>query len=136
MGHYIAIIHKDKGSSFGVLFPDVPGCYSAGKTTIEAFTNATEALSMHIESLEAEGMDIPPARSLEELKLDKEFVEQAIDGMLFYIPLFANVGRKKRVNITVEENLLGAIDTEAAKRGLTRTSFLLQSAKKEILKAG
>ncbi|MCH8348448.1 MAG: type II toxin-antitoxin system HicB family antitoxin [Proteobacteria bacterium] len=136
MGHYIAIIHKDKGSSFGVLFPDVPGCYSAGKSVMEAFTNATEALSMHIEALEAEGMNIPPACSLEKLKLDKKFVEQAKGGTLLYIPLFANVGRKKRVNITVEENFLDAIDIEAAKRGLTRTSFLLQSVKKEILKAG
>ncbi|MBL0942631.1 MAG: type II toxin-antitoxin system HicB family antitoxin, partial [Alphaproteobacteria bacterium] len=34
--NYIALIHKDKNSDFGVSFPDFPGCITAGKTLDEA----------------------------------------------------------------------------------------------------
>jgi len=33
---YIAYLHKDKNSDFGVSFPDFPGCITAGKTLEEA----------------------------------------------------------------------------------------------------
>jgi predicted RNase H-like HicB family nuclease len=29
---YIAVIHHDPGSAFGVSFPDFPGCITAGET--------------------------------------------------------------------------------------------------------
>ena len=31
MSNYIAIVHKDEKSDFGVSFPDFPGCITAGK---------------------------------------------------------------------------------------------------------
>jgi len=33
---YIAYLHKDRDSDFGVSFPDFPGCVTAGKTLEEA----------------------------------------------------------------------------------------------------
>jgi predicted RNase H-like HicB family nuclease len=36
-------IHKDKDSDYGVIFPDLPGCFSAGDTIEEALANAQEA---------------------------------------------------------------------------------------------
>jgi len=42
---YIAIIHKDPDSDFGVSFPDFPGCITAGRTLDEAKEMAREALS-------------------------------------------------------------------------------------------
>jgi predicted RNase H-like HicB family nuclease len=47
MGGYIALVHKDEGTSYGVSFPDVPGCVSAGDTFEEALANAAEALAGH-----------------------------------------------------------------------------------------
>jgi hypothetical protein len=35
MPHYIALIHKDADSSYGVSFPDVPGVIAAGDTIDE-----------------------------------------------------------------------------------------------------
>ena len=40
MAGYIALVHKDEGTSYGVSFPDVPGCISAGDTLEEAVANA------------------------------------------------------------------------------------------------
>jgi predicted RNase H-like HicB family nuclease len=36
MRQYIALIHKDADGDFGVSFPDLPGCVSAGSTLDEA----------------------------------------------------------------------------------------------------
>ncbi|MBF8254958.1 MAG: hypothetical protein HW373_1653 [Deltaproteobacteria bacterium] len=43
---YIAYLHKDRKSDFGVSFPDFPGCVTAGKTLDEARRMAVEALSL------------------------------------------------------------------------------------------
>lgn len=32
MRTYFAIVHKDEDSAVGVVFPDLPGCFSAGDT--------------------------------------------------------------------------------------------------------
>ena len=45
---YIAYLHKDKNSDFGVSFPDFPGCVTAGKTLEEARKLAVEALTLHM----------------------------------------------------------------------------------------
>ena len=50
---YIAIIHKDPNSDFGVSFPDFPGCTSAGRTLDEAKDMAAEALHVCIEEMHA-----------------------------------------------------------------------------------
>ena len=48
MAGYIALVHKDEGTSYGVSFPDVLGCISAGDTFEEAVANAAEALDGHL----------------------------------------------------------------------------------------
>jgi len=37
---YIALIHKERGSDFGVSFPEFPGCVTAGSSVEEAFRMA------------------------------------------------------------------------------------------------
>ena len=82
---YIALVHKDKGTSYGVSFPDVPGCISAGDTFEEAIDNAAVALAGHLAIMEADGDPIPKARSLEELKQDAEFVDDSIDAVVAFV---------------------------------------------------
>ena len=36
MPNYIAVVHKEPASDYGVSFPDFPGCITAGKTIDEA----------------------------------------------------------------------------------------------------
>jgi len=79
---YIALVHKDKGTSYGVSFPDVPGCISAGDTFEEAVANAAEALAFHFAGMREDGDAIPVPRSFEELKHDPEFVEDSADAIV------------------------------------------------------
>ncbi len=41
---YSVVIHKDSKSDYGVIVPDLPGCFSAGSTIDEALENAKEAI--------------------------------------------------------------------------------------------
>jgi hypothetical protein len=44
MTHYIALIHKDPDSCYGVSFPDIPGVFTAGDTIEEGMQQAAEVL--------------------------------------------------------------------------------------------
>jgi predicted RNase H-like HicB family nuclease len=82
---YIALVHKDKDTSYGVSFPDVPGCISAGDTFKDAVDNASQALAGHFAVMQADGDPIPNARSLDELKQDAGFVEDSIDAVIAFV---------------------------------------------------
>ena len=74
---YLGIVHKDPDSCYGISFPDVPGCFSAGDTMEELMVMAREALDLHLE-----GETAPPARSFEELRDDPVFVEAFEDAVI------------------------------------------------------
>jgi predicted RNase H-like HicB family nuclease len=70
--HYVAVIEKEPDSAFGVWFPDVEGCFSAGATLEEATANAAVALRQHIEALESAGRRRCAARSVDDVLRDKD----------------------------------------------------------------
>ncbi len=83
MTHYIALVHKDTDSAFGVQFPDVPGCYSAADDMADLICNATEALSLW-----GEDAPMPKARSIDALKRDKSIKRDLAEGaFLLSVPL-------------------------------------------------
>jgi predicted RNase H-like HicB family nuclease len=85
MAGYIALVHKDAGTSYGVSFPDVPGCISAGDTFEEAVALAAEALAGHFESMREDGDPIPAPRTFEELKQDREFIDDSAGAIVTMI---------------------------------------------------
>lgn len=79
---YLALVHKDDGTSYGVSFPDVPGCISAGDTFEEAVANAAEALAGHLALMRADGDPVPQPRSFEELQRDPNFREDSAGAII------------------------------------------------------
>ena len=79
---YVAIIHKDHDSDFGVSFPDFPGCITAGRTLNEAKDMALEALTGHIEVMRETGEAVPDPSSLDEVMRP-----QFRDGVAFLISI-------------------------------------------------
>lgn len=69
---YLATVHKDNHSDYGVQFYDFPGCISAGKTIEEAKIMATEALNGHITFMPADGEKIPDPSPLETILTDPD----------------------------------------------------------------
>jgi predicted RNase H-like HicB family nuclease len=131
MRSYIALIHKDPRSEFGVSFPDFPGCISAGATLDEARTNAEAALAFHVEGMAEDGDAIPEPSSLEQIMADPE----NRDAVAVLIPLREQAARTVRVNITLPEATLAEIDRYAEAHGFTRSGFLAQAAKRAIEQA-
>jgi predicted RNase H-like HicB family nuclease len=128
MHYYIAVVHKDEDSAFGVHFPDLPGCFSAADTLDEVVPKATEALALY-----AEDAALPEPRSLDALRKDKAVAAHLADGaMLVAVPHIENDARVERANITMEAGLLRAVDAAAKARNLTRSAFLAQAARREI----
>src|SRR5262249_53061613 len=130
---YVAVIEKEPDSAFGVWFPDVEGCFSAGDTMEEAVANAAAALRQHVEAIESAGRRTPAARSIDEVLQENDVTASVEAGaVLFAVPLFADAGRTVRLNISLDKALVDLIDAAAAARGLTRSAFLAQAAREKI----
>ena len=77
MANYIAIVHKDPKSDFGVSFPDFPGCITAGSNIDEAKDMAQDALILHIQGMLEDGEKLPAPSKLEEIMADPDFADAA-----------------------------------------------------------
>lgn len=131
--HYVAVIEKDQDSAFGVWFPDVEGCFSAGETVEEAVAHAAVALRQHVEAVESAGRRVPAARAPDDVLRDREVARaMAAGAVLFAVPLLADAGRTVRINISLDKALVDRIDDAAAVRGLTRSAFLAQAAREKM----
>ena len=69
----IGIEMGDETHSYGVVVPDVPGCFSAGDTLEDAFINVKEAIAFHIEGMLEDGEEIPQPTSLQEHAKNPEY---------------------------------------------------------------
>jgi predicted RNase H-like HicB family nuclease len=129
MANYIAIVHKDSKSEFGVSFPDFPGCITAGKNIDEAKDMAQEALTLHIHGMIEDGDRLPTPSKLEEIMADPDFADAAA---YLVVDIPDTKPRTVRVNITIPEMTLKQIDAAAKKRGMSRSSFLVHAAQNAI----
>ena len=126
MANFVAVIHKDPNSDFGVSFPDFPGCVSAGSTLDEAKDMAQEALLLHVEGMREDGETIPSPSDFEAVVENPEYS----DAIAFLVISVPDVKPKSvRINVTIPEDTLRRIDTVAKKKGMSRSSFLVQAAK-------
>lgn len=127
---YIALIHKDEGSDYGVSFPDFPGCITAGDTFDDAMAMAKEALGFHAEGMLEDGETLPKPSSFEEIKTNKDgfWIDDLEKAEIARVPLLINIGAPKRVNISLDKSLLSAIDQVAKEQGMTRSAFLASAA--------
>lgn len=128
MQNFIGLIHKDPDSDYGVSFPDFPGVATAGTDLDDARRMAEEALAFHVEGMIEDGEAIPEPSSLEAIMSDPE----NSDAVAVLIPLRTPAKKAVRVNITLAEDLLRAIDAHAEAHGLTRSGFLARAAARQM----
>jgi predicted RNase H-like HicB family nuclease len=127
MRYYHAIVHKEKGSAFGVHFPDLPGCFSAADDIADVIPNAIEALSLWFE--ESEDVVEPSSADTIQMLAANDLKEGAF---LVLVPWIGRNAGPARVNISLDRAVLDAIDAAAAMRRLTRSAFLAEAARNEI----
>lgn len=120
--NYIALIHKEEDSDYGVSFPDFPGCVSAGATLQQAKTMAQEALVSHINILKEMGEQIPAPSTLEEIMACPE----NRSAIAFLVEVLSH--QTVRINITLPEDVLSIVDQRARRLNLSRSAFLVEAA--------
>lgn len=133
MEKYIALFRKDPDSDYGVEFPDLPGCFSAGIDLNEARAMAAEALRGHLDLLKADGDRIPQPSSLRELAARLGADTEGEDFVaLLEIEAEPPKDRVVRVNVTFEQSLLEKIDAAAKAEHTTRSGYLATLARKAM----
>ena len=131
--HYPIVIHKDPDSDYGVTVPDLPGCFSAGATVDEALAMAKEAIELHLEGLIEEGEPIPAAGDIETYRRKRDY-----RGGTWAIVTIDPSGlrlRSKRINVTIPERILDAVDRYASRHGETRSGLLVKAVTRYMREA-
>ena len=123
MTAYVALLRKQHDSDYGVDFPDLPGCITAGKTLEDARRMAVEVGQLHIEGMIEDGEAIPAPSPLDSIMADRH----NRDAVAVLIDV--TVRRPAvRVNISLPSDLLEAIDRVSG----NRSRFLAEAAREKL----
>jgi predicted RNase H-like HicB family nuclease len=122
MRYPIAIEPGTDATAFGVVVPDLPGCFSAGDTLDEAVANAEEAVAAWIDSALDHNEAIPAPSSIEALRADPRF-DTWIFAVVSVDPSSLD-DASERVNITLPRRVLSRLDAMAKAAGETRSGFI------------
>jgi predicted RNase H-like HicB family nuclease len=127
MYYPVAIEPGTDTEAFGVVVPDLPGCFSAGDTLEEAMAMTEEAIVAWIETAIDAGQDIPQPSSIEALrKAHKEWKGWA--WAVVKVDPAALDDTFERVNISLPRRVLRRLDTLATANGETRSGFIARMA--------
>lgn len=124
MTSYIALLHKDVDSDYGVSFPDFPGCITAGTTLEEAWCLAEEVLAFHIDGMRSGGEAIPEPSTVDAITADPE----NSGALPFLVAVPDPPGRSVRINVTLPDDLIKAIDRTSK----NRSRFLAEAARERL----
>jgi len=126
MRYPIVIEPGDDAAAFGVIVPDLPGCFSAGDTLDEAMDNAVESIELHLEALLHDHADIPHSSPIEAHRSNPDYA-----GWVFAVvevDLAKLRSTTKRYNITMSERVMAMVDTAASQSGESRSAYLTRAA--------
>lgn len=133
--YYLALINQDQGAGpddgYGVVFPDLPGCTSAGETVQEAALMAAEAAAGHVEVMAEAGEPIPDPSPPDAPEPDwlAQIPGKIVARVMVPVEL---PGRAVRVNITLDEGLLARLDRAAGAEGETRSGYIAQAVRERL----
>lgn len=127
MTTYIGILEKEHSTLWGVWFPDLVGCIAAAQSSEEVLNQVGDALSQWIDLSRGDGQQIPPARSMEELRQDAEVQHALARG---HVPVIVTLPVDL---LGFDETSLNAIDAKAAERGVTRLDFVREAVLEKIV---
>ena len=130
MKFIIAIEPGTETTAFGVVVPDLPGCFSAGDTLEEAMDNVREAIDLHCETLIEDGGDLPLSVGWEAHRGNPEF-----SGWIWAVaevPVERYFGPAEKINITIPRLLLAKINDYVRQKGVSRSGFLAEAARRAM----
>ena len=124
---YPIAIHKDDDSCYGVIVPDVPGCFGAGATFDAAMKDVRSAIDAHLSILADEGVIAPIGLTVD----DYVGVDDYKGAIWAYVDvdISAYLGKTDKATVTLPRLLIDKIDAHVAAGGAkSRSAFLANSA--------
>jgi predicted RNase H-like HicB family nuclease len=122
MRYPIAIEIGTETAAYGVVVPDLPGCFSAGDTFDEAITAAEEAAAAWIDATLDAGDVVPIPSSIEAVRARPEYAGWAY-GVVAVDPTALD-STVERVNITLPRRILLRLDAQARAAGESRSGYI------------
>jgi predicted RNase H-like HicB family nuclease len=127
MKYPIAIESGDDKTAWGVVVPDLPGCFSAADSGIdEAIDNAKEAIELWIETALDQGSTVPKPSTITSLQNNPE-VKNWIWAIVEIDPALLS-DDIERVNISLPKRILARLDSKAKSAGETRSGYIAHMA--------
>ena len=120
----IAIEIGSATQAYGIVVPDLPGCFSAGDTLDEAMHNAEEAAAAWIDAALDAGEPIPAASGLDALRDAPRFAGWSCGVVNVGDEIFEN--DPARVNVSLPRRVLARLDAQAKAAGKTRSGYIAE----------
>lgn len=110
--------------AWGVVVPDLPGCFSAGDTLDEAIMAAEQAAAAWIDAALDAGMPIPAPSPAADRAED---YPGWLLGVVHVEPALLD-DSTERINITLPRRVLARLDAKARECGESRSSYIARMA--------
>ena len=126
MRYPVAIEAGSKKKAWGVVVPDLPGCFSAGDSLDEAIENAREAIELWVDTVLDDGGVIPNPGAIETHRANPEYAGW-IWAVVEIDPAKLD-DTVERVNITLPRRVLARLDAKAKAAGESRSGYIAHLA--------
>jgi predicted RNase H-like HicB family nuclease len=127
MRYPIAIEAGTDAAAWGVVVPDLPGCFSAGDTMEEAMIQAEDAITAWIEAALDAGQDIPKPSSIDAMRAAHPELAGWLWALVKVDPAVLD-DTLERVNISLPRRVLHRLDALARNAGETRSGYIARMA--------
>jgi predicted RNase H-like HicB family nuclease len=122
MRYPILIEEGTEATAFGVVVPDLPGCFSAGDTLDDAVESAKEAAAAWIDAALDSGQPVPPPSSLKAVRNLRGYKGWAVGVIDLEDAFFDDA--VERINITLPRRILRRLDDIARSSGQSRSGLI------------
>lgn len=130
MRYPVAIELGNEDQAYGVVVPDLPGCFSAGDSLDEALGNTEEAIILWIDAMLDAKQPIPRPSSVDALRAEHPEWANWVWAVIQVDP--ARLDDKiERVNITLPRRVLARLDAAAREAGESRSGYIARLALSE-----
>lgn len=128
---YQGAIHGAEGG-YGILFPDLPGCVSAGDTLDEVTRMGAEALAFHLEGMIDDGESLPEPRNWTLAEVDawlREGEDEEIDFQWNRLePITVDPTLRDHVRVDLPRSLVN----EVSELDLSVGAFIVEATRREL----
>jgi predicted RNase H-like HicB family nuclease len=115
---YPAVLERGEGDAYAIWFPDFPGVVAGGKSQEDAMAKAEAVLAAAADDLALAGKAMPAPSGWQGFELPDD-----CDLVVRFAVKVTPPDLSERVNVYLPKSLIERVDAEAARLGMTRSSF-------------